>query len=273
MALQHHELELRLRDAERLRLYVQAGMAQREMQSASLKKAELACHRLELEDKESAERDSRADAERDAARREVAMAKLTAEGALNTRAQVESDLARVQHALGLTEEACLKAEFGRGVAQEVLAAIGEACKKAEEENSQLAEEKLALIIELEAVKDEFAAFREKAAAEKEMMETTFDSSDGTLFNYGYGSCAFAHNICGSKPEIQDGMSNPSVPLTADFFANPRCPPGALAAAFSLDPAVINEGDRLVNSPSVAGVEVVIPTEQEEGAFVTDPPVE
>ena len=78
-----------------------------------MKQVELACRRLELEDKESAERASRADAERDAARHEVAMAKLTAEGALNTRAQVESDLDRVQHALGLTEEARLKEEFDR----------------------------------------------------------------------------------------------------------------------------------------------------------------
>ena len=56
MALQHHEFELRLRDAERLRLYVQLGMVERERQSASLKEAELACHRLELEAKESVER-------------------------------------------------------------------------------------------------------------------------------------------------------------------------------------------------------------------------
>ena len=54
MVLQHHEFELRLRDTERLRLYVQLGMAEREIQSASLKKAELACRRLELEVKESA---------------------------------------------------------------------------------------------------------------------------------------------------------------------------------------------------------------------------
>ena len=201
------------------------------------------------------------------------MAKLTAEGALNTRAQVQSELARVQHALGLAEEARLNAEFDRGATQEVLAATGEACKKDEEENNQLAEEKLDLIIELGDVKNEFSAFREKAAAEKEMMEVAFDSSGDTLFNYGYGCCAFAHNICGSKPEIPDGMPNPSVPLTTDFFANPRCPPGALVTSSSLDPAVINEGDRSVNSPSTAGVEVVIPTEQEEGALVTDPPAE
>ena len=68
MALQHHEFELRLRDAERLRLYVQSGMAEREMQSISLKEAELACRRLELEAKESADRAARAEAKRDAAR-------------------------------------------------------------------------------------------------------------------------------------------------------------------------------------------------------------
>ena len=95
MALQHHEFELRLRDADRLRLYVQAGLAEQEMQSASLKQAELACRRLELEAKESAERAARAEAERDAACHEIAMAKLTAEGALSTRAQIESKFARV----------------------------------------------------------------------------------------------------------------------------------------------------------------------------------
>ena len=69
------------------------------------------------------------------------------------------------------------------------------------------------------------------------------------------------------------MSNPSVTLTADFFANPRCPPGASAAASSFDPVVISEGDRSVNSASAAEVDVVIPTEQEEGALMTDPPIE
>ena len=118
MALQHHEFEL-----ERLRLFVQAGMAEWEMQSASLKQAELSCRRLELEARESAERD--------AAYHEVAMAKLAAEGALSTRAQVELELARVQRALGLAEEARRKAKFDHGAAQEALAAMGEACKKAE----------------------------------------------------------------------------------------------------------------------------------------------
>ena len=43
------------------------------MQSASLKETKLACRRLELEAKEFAERVAWAEAERDAARHEVAM--------------------------------------------------------------------------------------------------------------------------------------------------------------------------------------------------------
>ena len=213
MALRHHEFELRLRDAERLRLFVQAGMAEREMHSASLKKAELACRCLELEARESAERAARAKAERDTVRHEVVMAKLAAEGAFNTRAQIESELSRVQNALALAEEARRKAEQEHGATQEALATAGEACKKEEKENDHLADEKLALVIELGALKDEFAAFRDKATADREAMEAKFDSSGDTLFNYGYGCCAFMYNICGSKPQIPDGMPNPSVPLT------------------------------------------------------------
>ena len=126
MALQHHEFELRLRDAKRLRLYVQSGMAEPETQSASLKEAKLTCRCLELEAKESTKRAAQAEAERDAARHEAAMAKLQIEGAINTRAQVESELTRVQIALTVAENARLKAESEHGVAQEALAVAGEA---------------------------------------------------------------------------------------------------------------------------------------------------
>ena len=170
----------------------------------------------------------------------------------------------------LAEEARRKAEFDHGTAQEALAAIGEACKKAKEENSHLAEEKLAFVIELGDFEDDFAAFREKAAADKEMIEVAFDSSGDTLFNYGYGCCGFAHNICGSKPEIPEGMPNPSVPLTADFFANPRCPLDALTAASSLDPVVVSGEDRSANSPLAAGEGVALPTET---VLPTGPPAE
>ena len=82
-------------DAERLRLFVQVGVEEREIQSASLKQAELAYHRLELEARESTERAARAEAERDATSHEAAMAKLAVECALSTRAQIESELARL----------------------------------------------------------------------------------------------------------------------------------------------------------------------------------
>ena len=175
---------------------------------------------------------------------------------------METELARVQRALGLVEEARRKAEFDREAAQEVLASMGEACKKAKKENHQLAEEKLALIIKLGAVKDDFAVFREKAAAEKEMMEAAFDSSGDTLFNYGYGCCAFAHNICRSKPEIPDGMPNPLVLLTTDFFANPSCPPSASMATSVLDPIAVNGEDRSENSPAADEEEAALPMAQE-----------
>ena len=61
-------------------------MAEREMRSTSLKKVEMACRRLELEARESTERATRAEAERDVACHEATMAKLATEGAFNTRA-------------------------------------------------------------------------------------------------------------------------------------------------------------------------------------------
>ena len=262
MALQHHEFELRLREVERLRLFVQAGMVEREMHNASLKKSELACRRLELEARESAERAARAEAERDTGRHEAAMAKLATEGAVNTRAQIESELPRVQSALVLAEEARWRAEFEHEAAQEAL-------KKAEEENDLLADEKVALIIELGVLKDNFAAFRDKAAVDREAIEAEFDSSGDTLFNYGYDCCAFTYNICGSKPKIPDGMPNPSVPLTAEFFANPRCPPGPSAAASTLDPIAVGGEDHSENSPTATDEEAVLPMDQEEMGLSTD----
>ena len=258
MALQYHEFELKIRDAKRLRLYVQAGMAEWEMQSASLKKAELACRRLELEAKESAERAALAEAERDTTCHEAAMAKLATEEAVNARAQIESELARVQRALALAEDAHQRAESEHGAAREALDLVGEACRKAEEESDHLTDERLALIMELGTIKDEFAAFWEKAAVDRETMDAEFDSNGDALFNYGYGCCLFTHNICGSKPQIPDGMPDPSVPLTSEFFANPRCPPGTSVAAPALDPVAVSREDRSENSPTTVREEITLP---------------
>ena len=135
---------------------------------------------------------------------------------------------------------------------------GEACKKAEKENNHLADERLALVMELETIKDNFAAFREKVVADRETMEAEFNASGVTLFNYGYGCYVFKHNICGSKPQIPEGMLDPSVPLTSEFFANPHCPPSISSAAPALDPAAVGKEQCPKNSPTVAGEEATLP---------------
>ena len=58
------------------------------------------------------------------------------------------------------------------------------------------------------------------------MEEEFDASSDVVFDYGYDCCAFAHNICRSKPMIPTGMPDMSKPLPPEFFINPRCPPSA-----------------------------------------------
>ena len=141
---------------------------------------------------------------------------------------------------------------------EALALAGEACRKAKEESGRLTDERLALIMELGTIKDDFTAFREKAAADRETMEAEFDSNGDALFNYGYGCCVFTHNICRSKPQILDGMPDPSVPLTPEFFANLRCPPGTSAAAPALNPFAVSREDRSENSPAAAEEEITLP---------------
>ena len=90
------------------------------------------------------------------------------------------------------------------------------------------------------------------------MEAEFDVGGDTLFNYGYGCCVFTHNICESKPQIPDGMPDPSVPLTLEFFANPNCPPSISPASPTLDPAAINKEECKESSPTVAGEEATLP---------------
>ena len=92
-------------------------------------------------------------------------------------------------------------------------------QKAEDEASHLADERVSLLLELGASKDELFTFRAKSSKEKKAMEEAFDEGFDVIFNYGYGCCAFAHNIYGSVPVIPDT----SKPLLPEFFINPRCP--------------------------------------------------
>ena len=69
---------------------------------------------------------------------------------------------------------------------------------------------------------------------------------------------FTHNKHGSKPQIPDGMSDPSVPLTPEFFANPRCPPRTSVVATALVLVAFSREDRSENSPAAAGEETTLP---------------
>ena len=86
MALQHHDFQLRLRDAEKLWLYVQSRLSDQEILNASLKEAQLNVRCWELEAKEVVDRASRAEAEGDVARHGAAMARLETDAAGSARA-------------------------------------------------------------------------------------------------------------------------------------------------------------------------------------------
>ena len=137
---------------------------------------------------------------------------------------MEFELARVQRALTALEGVRLKAESELDSVQQGLAATREACRKAEEEICRLTDERLTLIMELEAGKEELSAFQEKATMERKAMEEEFDTSSDVIFDYSYGCCAFAHNICGSKLMILAEMPDTSKPLPLEFFYQFPMPP-------------------------------------------------
>ena len=92
-------------------------------------------------------------------------------------------------------------------------ATKEACWRVEEENGRLMDERLSLLVELGTTKDDFAAFRGRSFAKRSALEEEFDASSDVIFNYGYGCCAFAHNIRRSKPKIAPGMPDAPTPQT------------------------------------------------------------
>ena len=149
---------------------------------------------------------------KDASRHETVMARLETEAAGNARAQVELELSRVQCALTTTDGGRLKAEYELDLARQALVAANEAYRRAEEENSHLTDKRMSLLMELGAIKEDFATFRAKSSAEKLALEAEFDASSDVIFDYGYGFCAFAYDIRGSKPMILAEMPNTSTPL-------------------------------------------------------------
>ena len=138
---------------------------------------------------------------------------------------MESELSQVQCALATSEGGQLKAESELDSVRQALAVGKETCRKAEEENSRLTDERLSLVMELGATKEDFTTFREKSSLEKLALEAKFDASGDVIFNYGYVCCAFVHDIHGSKPLIPARMPDASTALTLDFFCESSMPPG------------------------------------------------
>ena len=145
MTYQHREFQSRLRDAERLRHYAQSVVSDHKALSASLAEVESSSRCLEKEVKEDVEKVAQVEAERDATCHEALMAHMDAAMAGNSRTQVESELARVQNALVVSEEAR---------------------RKAEDESSHLATERVSLLLELGTCNDEVVAIQAEALKEK-----------------------------------------------------------------------------------------------------------
>ena len=182
---------------------------------------------LESKVREAVEMAVRVEVERDAAHHEVAMGRLKIDAAGSARAQMESELACIHHALAASKVARRKVESELDGAQEVLAVSIEAGRKTEEEVSRLTDERVSLLVELGGSKDELSTFRAEATKDKKALEVEYDAGFEVIFNYGYGCYAFTHNICGSKLRILAGMQDMITPLTPEFFVNPRCPPDAV----------------------------------------------
>ena len=53
------------------------------------------------------------------------------------------------------------------------------------------------------------------------------------------------------------MLDPSVRLTPEFFANPRCPPSTPSTVPALNPAAVSREERPENSPTAIGEEATL----------------
>ena len=77
-------------------------------------------------------------------------------------------------------------------------------QKAKDEASYLVVEQVYILLELGTSKDEVSAIRAQAFKDKKALEEAYEEGFDVIFNYGYGSCAFTHNMYGSNPWFQTG---------------------------------------------------------------------
>ena len=114
------------------------------------------------------------------------------------KVQAEDELARVQGALAIAEEAR---------------------RKVEAEVTCLEVEQTSLLLEVGATKDEVSSLQSQAGKDKAVMEEDYQKALELIFAYGYGCCMFKHNLCGDQQEVLDGM-----PASSRVLHEPQLPP-------------------------------------------------
>ena len=112
--------------------------------------------------------------------------------------------------------------------QEALVVVEEAKRKAKAETSRLEVERTSLLLELGAAKDEVSSLHSQAGKDTEAMEEDYQKDLKLIFSYGYGCCVFKHNICGNQLEVSNSMPDSSDLLPLEFFTNLGCPPALKA---------------------------------------------
>ena len=130
-----------------MRLYAQSVISNHKALSASLAEGESSSRGWENEAKEGVEKLDREKVERDVAYHEASIARMDADTAGNAKAKVESKLARVQNALAVAEEAM---------------------RKAEDEVSHLAIERVSLLLELGTSKYKVSALQAQRPLKRKM---------------------------------------------------------------------------------------------------------
>ena len=86
-------------------------------------------------------------------------------------------------------------------------------------------ERMSLLLELEASRDEVSALHSQVGKDKEAMVEDYQKALEEIFAYGNGCCVFKHGIRSDRPRIPDGMPDSVDPIPLEFFANLGCPPG------------------------------------------------
>ena len=109
------------------------------------------------------------------------------------------------------------------IAGDAKARVEEAKSKAEAETTRLEVKWTSLLLEIRATKDEVFFLQTQAGKDKEAMEKDYQKALEMIFAYGYGCCAFKHNIYGDHPRVTNGMPYTSVSLPLEFFADPKYP--------------------------------------------------